>query len=135
VDYFFPSDFKRRGWCISPDGTHLVHRVEDQSLEVYNLTESRFEASLDVIKRERRFGHHQVSHTFISNDRLLYRTNDGFAVWNVRYDRSEPNKIPEDLIAFKGASSDGRLLAMERENEEAGIVLWDFDAEKAVSLH
>jgi len=134
VDYFFPSDFKRRGWCISPDGTHLVHRVSDQSLEIYNLTESRFEASLDVIKRERRFGHHQVSHTFISNDRLLYRTNDGFAVWNVRYDRSEPNKIPEDFIAFKGASSDGRLLAMERENEEAGIVLWDFDAEKAVSL-
>jgi serine/threonine protein kinase/WD40 repeat protein len=134
LDYFLPYDFKRRGWHISPDGTHLAHMGKDQTLEIHNLNDSRFEASLDGVQQERRFSHFRVSTTFISNDRLLYRTSDGFALWNVRYNRNEPNKIPEDFVSFKGASSDGRLLAMEREGEEAGIVVWDFDAEKDVSV-
>ena len=133
LDYFLPSDFERRGWRVSPDGMHAVQRAGDKSLEIYDLVEGRFEAALDVSDRGRRFSHFQVSHKFISNDRLLYRSNDGFGIWNVRFDRNEPNRIPEDFVSFKGASTDGRLLAMERDGESGEIIVWDFDQKREIA--
>ncbi len=133
IDYFFPSEFRHRGWSVSPDGIHLARRGADQSLEIYNLTDNRFEASLDLAERSSsRFIRH-TSHSFISNDRLLYRSENGYAIWNVRYDRNEPNAIPLEYTSFKGASPDGRLLALEREGEDSEIAVWDFDGQRQVS--
>ena len=134
IDYFFPSDFMYRGWRVSPDGVHLARRVDDQSLEVFNLTDNRFEASLDLAERGGRRFSHRVSHTFISNDRLLYRSEAGYGIWNVRFDRNEPNAIPDEFSSFKGASPDGRLLAFEREGEDSEITVWDFDQKKKISV-
>ena len=134
LDFFMPSDFEGRGWRVSPDGTHFVQRVTKQSLEIRNLEDGRFEASIDLPEREGRNSFFSISNTFISNDRFLYKSGDGFSVWNVRFDRNEPNKIPEDFVNFKGASPDGRLLAMEREGEGSDIIVWDFDLEQEISV-
>ena len=59
LDYFFPSDFKRRGWRISPDGVHLARKASDQSLEIVHLPDARFEASLEVPSKS---GRHRFNH-------------------------------------------------------------------------
>ena len=133
-DYFCPPSWEwRNGIRISPDGRHLVGRGNDGSLEIIEMADGTFKASLPGFEKSQDF-FRRNSYGFISNERIVYPTEDRFSIWNVRDNRTEPARIPEEFTSFKGASPDGRFLALSHERDSSDIVVWDFDSGEQLSV-
>ena len=114
LDVFSPPQLERQGLRVSPDGKHRVAPGEDGHLEVFNLQTGLYEASLAISRANRGWRSGRYQGHFISNQRFLYHNGEKWLIWNVMDDRLEPRPIPEVFTTFKGASDDGRYLALFR---------------------
>ena len=134
LDVFSPPQLERQGLRVSPDGKHRVAPGEDGHLEVFNLQTGLYEASLAISRANRGWRSGRYQGQFISNQRFLYHNGEKWLIWNVMDDRLEPRPIPEVFTTFKGASDDGRYLALSKNAESPEVWIYDFDAGKEISV-
>ncbi len=134
LDVFSPPQLERQGLRVSPDGKHRVAPGEDGHLEVFNLQTGLYEASLAISRANRGWRSGRYQGHFISNQRFLYHNGEKWLIWNVMDDRLEPRPIPEVFTTFKGASDDGRYLALSKNAESPEVWIYDFDAGKEISV-
>ena len=136
LDYYSPPRLERQGLRVSPDGEHAVMVSTEGKVDVYNLARGLYEATLTTLPTPRGRRPLRLQGQFISNQRFIYHdeTAGRWQIWNVQDDRQEPRSIPADYTYFKGASDDGRFLAMSHNNESQEVCIFDFDTGAELSI-
>ena len=133
LDFFLPESGRRRGELISTTGRYVADRVDKNRVEVWDLTNEKYRASIEVSEKRYR-NRRGDAFRFIGSNKLIYDGDEGIALWDIESSRKILTSVPGDLGDWQGASADGRYLAVLPSSDEFGIMVWNLDEDKMQSM-
>jgi len=132
LDYFLPSSGRRRGELISANGRYLADRVDKKNVEIWDLSTSKYRATIAIPDK----GHHFMrgdGFNFIGSSKLIYDGSEQISLWDIEQNRRVPTSIPGKLDLWKGASADGKYLAILPANDDTQITVWNLEQDSKQS--
>ncbi len=131
LDYFLPRSGRRRGEQIAPNGRFVADRVGEGKVEIWDLPKGKYRASVDV--PEARHSYWREDYDFIGSTQLAYSRAGEMLLWDIIENREVSTGIQAQFEQYKGASADGRFLAVLPTDDEARIVVWNLEEGKIQS--
>lgn len=133
LDYFLPFSGRRRGEMISADGRYLADRIDRNHVEIWDLSKSKYRATVEIPDE----GHHFMrgdGFGFIGSSKVIYDGSDQIVLWDIEQNRQLPTSVPGELELWKGASADGKYLAILPTNDGTEITVWNLDQDSEQSV-
>ncbi len=133
LDFSLPQSGRRRGELISENGRYIADRVDQNRVEVWDLTAGKYRASIQILEK-RHQNMRSAGFGFVGNQRLIYDGEEGISLWDIESNREVLTRAPGSLELWQGASADGRYLAMLPSADETEIMVWNLKEDREQSI-
>lgn len=129
LDYYLPISDRRRGELISWDGRYLAERVDRENVEIWDLANEKYRASLKIPEVRRRFNRGE-EFSFVGADSVIYQSGDNLVRWDLTKNRQIGLQVPVEFEQWKGASHSGSYGAYLDSTHETEITVWNLVADR-----
>ncbi|MDA7867216.1 hypothetical protein N9B57_04690, partial [Verrucomicrobia bacterium] len=133
LDFFLPRSGRRRGELISANGRYLADRIDKSSVEIWDLSSSKYRATVAILDEGHRFMRGD-GFGFVGSSKIIYDGADQIVLWDIEQNREVPTGVPGSLELWKGASADGNYLALLPTNDDTEITVWNLEKDAKQSV-
>ncbi len=129
LDYYLPYFGRRRSEVLSSDGRFVADRVDKNRIELWDLASGKYRATIEIPETHNHW-FRGTNRGFVGANLLVYNAGPKLQFWDIERNRIHRTGIPAKYEAWKGASVDGRYLAILQSSDDTRITVWDLETDQ-----